>query len=121
MDITFATSRSGFLKICEDIIWCDRKKLKSGGIFRIDLGKGGGYAGRVLVTIRPNDTTSFETNWEGNDPTRFPARIKAAATALLNCGFLGCYEILHRDGNLEILPPSWREDGHEVSLSRSQQ
>ena len=102
MDIIFATPRSGFLKICADVMLDGRKELESGGIIRINFDKRGGYAGRVLVTFRPNDTTSFETNWEGNDPTRFPARIKAAATALLNCGFLGRYEIIHRDGNLEI-------------------
>lgn len=105
MDIMFATPRSGFLKICEDVIYSGRKELEVGGSVRVNFKKRGGYPGRVLVTIRPNDKVSFKTNWEGNDPTRFPARIKAAATALLNCGFLGCYEITHRDGSMEIQIP----------------
>ena len=105
MDITFATPRSGFLKICEDVIYSGRKELEVGGIVRIKFDKRGGYPGRIKVTIRPNDTVSFETNWEGNDPTRFPARIKAAATALLNCECLGCYEITHRNGTMEIQIP----------------
>lgn len=36
------------------------------------------------------------------DATRFPARIKAAATALLNCGYEGRFDISHSDGLLTI-------------------
>jgi len=50
MDIIFATPRSGFLKICADVIFDGRKELESGGIIRINFDKRGGYAGRVLVT-----------------------------------------------------------------------
>lgn len=102
MDIAFLTRQSEFLRPCEDVIGCSREALETGGIVRIDLDKEGGYAGRILVTIRSNDPVYFGTNWEATDPTRFPARIKAAATALLNCGCLGRYEIIHKDGHLEI-------------------
>lgn len=59
-----------------------------------------GYAGHVVVTIR--DGSSFDTDWRGKDSTRFPARIKAAATALFRCGFRGLYEISHKNGLLKI-------------------
>jgi len=40
-----------------------------------------------LVEIRESDDDTFLTAWTGNDPTRFPARIKAAATILKQEGF----------------------------------
>lgn len=100
MDITFPI-RSRFLDACEDTIRRGLAELEAGGTVRVDLDKGG-YAGRVLVTIRPDDTASFGTNWKGADPTRFPARIKAAAMALLKCGCVGPFEVTHADGVLEI-------------------
>jgi hypothetical protein len=100
MDISFAT-RSRFLDDCEDAIQRDRSQLQSGGTVRVDLDEGG-YDGQVLVTIRPNDRAFLGTNWEGADATRFPARIKAAATALLNSGCVGRFEITHTNGALEI-------------------
>jgi hypothetical protein len=100
MDIAFAT-RSRFLVACQDAIRRDRAELDAGGAIRIDLDEGG-YSGRVLVMIRPGDAVSFGTDWEATDPTRFPARIKAAATALLNCGCVGRFYVEHTDGALEI-------------------
>lgn len=62
----------------------------------------GGYPGRVTVTIRAGDGASFETDWEGTDITRFPARIKAAATALLNCECVGRFVVSHERGLLTL-------------------
>lgn len=67
----------------------------------VDLGEGG-YDGRVVITIRQDGGESFVTDWTNPDPTRFPARIKAAATALLNCGYEGMFEVSHADGTLAI-------------------
>ena len=61
-----------------------------------------GYDGRVTVNIRPRNLDTFATNWTNNDPSRFPARIKAAATALKDSGNVGRFEITHTDGMLEI-------------------
>jgi hypothetical protein len=99
MDIAFAT-RSRFLADCEAAIRGNRAKLEAGGTLRVELEEGG-YAGRVIVTIRRGDRT-FGTDWEGADKTRFPVRIKAAATALNNCGCVGRFQVVHADGSLEV-------------------
>src|SRR4051812_1538767 len=84
MEIPFAT-RSKFLEPCEASIRANRAQLGAGEEIAILLDDGG-YPGQVIVTIRLTDRTSFETDWTGSDPTRFPMRIRSAATALLNCG-----------------------------------
>lgn len=100
LDIAYAT-RSQFLGRCEVAIREHRAELDAGHTVHVDLGDGG-YDGRVVVTIRQNDRVSFGTDWMNTDLTRFPARIKAAATALLNCGCEGTFEISHADGSLAI-------------------
>ena len=100
MDITYAT-RSQFLATCKAAIREHRAELAAGSVVHVDLQEGG-YDGRVLVTIRLNDRTAFGTDWESTDPTRFPARIKAAATALLHSGCEGRFEVSHSDGSLTI-------------------
>jgi hypothetical protein len=100
VDIAYLT-RSQFLEACEAAIRGHRAELEAGGTIHVDLGEGG-YDGRVVVTIRPNDRSSFGTDWTSSDPTRFPVRIKAAATALLNCGCEGGFEVSHMDGSLAI-------------------
>lgn len=100
MDIAYLT-RSQFLDACESAIRAHRADLDGGGIVSVDLGEGG-YDGRITVTIRRADRASFGTDWTGCDPTRFPARIKAAATALLNCGCEGAFEVSHADGSLAV-------------------
>jgi hypothetical protein len=102
VDIAYVT-RSQFLDACEDAIRQHRADLENGGTVYVDLGEGG-YEGRVVVTIRQDDRASFGTDWTNSDPTRFPARIKAAATALLNCGCEGAFEVSHSGGSLAIRP-----------------
>jgi hypothetical protein len=100
VDIAYST-RSLFLEACDAAIRGHRADLDSGGTVYVDLGEGG-YDGRVVVTIRQNDRASFGTDWTSSDPTRFPVRIKAAATALLNCACEGAFEVSHADGSLAI-------------------
>lgn len=100
MDIPYAT-RSKFLDVCEATIRSGRANLDAGSSLQIDVGEGG-YVGRTLVQIRPIDPVNFGTDWERDDPTRFPARIKAAATALQRCNCAGSFEISHSDGRIEI-------------------
>jgi hypothetical protein len=91
--------RSRFLNDCENAI-------RRGGAAEVELVQfmldKGGYAGHITVTIPDGDSGSFGTDWKASDPTRFPARIKAAATALFNCGCRGRYEVIHKNGTLEI-------------------
>jgi hypothetical protein len=94
-------TRSRFLAKCEAVIKEGLSDLRKGVTLRIDF-ESGGYNNRVLVTIDLANHNEFSTNWNQNDPSRFPARIKAAATALHNCSCAGQYEIEHNDGVLTI-------------------
>ena len=96
------SKRSSFLAACEEAITRSRDDLESGFPVQVYLGSGG-YNGHVLVTISADDNMMFATNWVGSDPTRFPARIKAAATALHNCSCFGRFEITHSDGTIQIV------------------
>lgn len=100
MDIPYV-SRSKFLKECERAISAGREGVENGVPLRVNLDEGG-YAGRIIVTIDGSEQGVFEADWERKDPTRFPVRIRAAATALFNCSCFGRYEISHSDGSLEI-------------------
>jgi hypothetical protein len=100
MDIAFA-SRSRFLDACEQAIRVGRAVLDAGGTVRVELDEGG-YPGTILVTIHSENCRFFESNWEAADVTRFPARIKAAATALYNCSCFGRFQVVHSDGALAI-------------------
>jgi len=103
MDIRYNIGDSRFVKPCEDAIRANRNRLDAGDTVEISLtGEKPGYAERIEVEIRDNDTATFGTDWTSSDVSRFPARIKAAATALLNCGCFGCFVIEHRDGLLTI-------------------
>jgi hypothetical protein len=100
MDIPYST-RSKFLNACEAAIRESGAELRTGGIVHVHVEEGG-YDGRVIGDIRTTSRSVFGTDWERTDPTRFPARIKAAATALLNCGYEGQFEISHSQGDLTI-------------------
>jgi hypothetical protein len=100
MEIAHAT-RSEFLEPCEVAIRRNKKALDEGGVISIGL-KNGGYDGRVIVTIQSDSWKFFLADWKNIDPTRFPTRIKAAATALLNCHCDGQFEISHSNGALSI-------------------
>jgi hypothetical protein len=100
VDIPYPT-RSQFLDACEAAIRDHRGELQAGEVVHVDLHEGG-YHGRVIVTIHATDRTVFGTDWERPDPTRFPARIRAAAAALLKCRCEGQFEISHSDGCLTI-------------------
>jgi len=100
MEIAFVT-RSQFLEACENAIREGRAELDADQTVRVELAKGG-YVGRVVVTIRPEIAKQFMSDWDQPDETRFPARIKAAATALQRCGCIGDFEVVHDNGLLEI-------------------
>jgi hypothetical protein len=100
VDIAYPT-RSRFLDACEAAIREHHEELQRGGAVHVDLHEGG-YDGRVTLTIHAADSTVFGTDWENADPTRFPARIRAAAAALLNCRCEGRFEVSHSDGFLII-------------------
>ncbi len=68
----------------------------------LEFPKSGGYDGTVKVTIGSATEAEFEADHELTDWTRFPTRIRAAATALRDSGRLGSYQVKHNDGTLEV-------------------
>ena len=61
-----------------------------------------GYGGCVEVTLPGDSPRTFGTDWAGADPTRFPARLRAAATALRDAGLSGRFRLTHRAGTLTL-------------------
>lgn len=62
-----------------------------------------GYPGSVHVTISWERDDEFSSDWEGADRTRFPVRIRAAATVLRDQRCYGPFLITHQDGVLSIV------------------
>jgi hypothetical protein len=100
VEIAYA-SRSRFLTDLETAIRNQRELVDQGEQIQVVM-EDGGYPGRVTITVQTGNETTFDTDWEGTDATRFPARIKAAATALLNCGCVGRFAVGHEQGLLVI-------------------
>lgn len=78
-----------------------RENLIEGKIVEIDLGKRGGYSGRYTCRINPT-LHMINVDYSG-DPTRFPARIKAACVALCRENIGGTFLISHTNGLIRIL------------------
>jgi hypothetical protein len=102
MDIAYLKRQSKFLDPCIEAIRNQRQELASGKVIRVALRDAGGFEGAVKVAIRSKDELSFGTDWINNDATFFPARLKAAATALRDCGLEGDFIIEHKLGEITI-------------------
>jgi len=94
-------NRSKFLKPCEEAIRQNKKSLFAGTPISVEFSPQG-YDGEIQVKIEKTNQASFLANWDGNDPTRFPVRIKAAAYALFQMGIYGDFIITHKTGSLTI-------------------
>jgi hypothetical protein len=100
MDIIYAT-QSKFLEPCKIEINNQFNQLTNGQKIVINFPESSGYNGEIIVDIKESKD-SFSTFWENTDPTRFPARIKAAATALKEKKCFGAHKITHNNGELTI-------------------
>lgn len=69
-------------------------------LVQCNLGKEGGYEEEIAITVAA--ANQFEVGRRYRDWTRFPARIRAAATALRDCEQFGSFLITCREGNLTI-------------------
>lgn len=100
MRIPYVT-RSSFLESCRDAI---RKNLprQVGQQVKVTFDKKGGYRDTVRLSVESDMPNDFGSDWEGTDPTRFPVRIRAAATALRDEHCVGDFEITHLDGVLTV-------------------
>ena len=103
MKIPFVT-RSGFLSDCSAGIAAQRDDLLSGLTVTIHLKKGG-YSREFDISLSADDQIAFDANYQSNDPTWFPVRIRAAATALRDATLYGQFHIAHKDGEVHI---RWR-------------
>ncbi len=104
MDIPFAV-RSKFLVPCEQALTAQHGLLDSGSRVDVEMDPRG-YNRSLIVTIQPGTTGTFQAEWKTKDITRFPSRIKAAATALRNYGMTGSFNISHDNGRLSIVRKS---------------
>jgi hypothetical protein len=102
MYIPYAT-RSRFFEPIEEAFETARRCPDAGAPVSIVLAPGG-YDGAIVVDTSHDENSGFAAEWERPDPTRFPARIRAAATVLRSRGCVGRYLITHRDGVLTISP-----------------
>jgi hypothetical protein len=99
---------SSFYPACKEAIEGSASNGRVEGPVQFDFKQGGGYDGSVRVRIDPSQPDQFRSDWDGSDPSRFPARIRAAATALRDCTGGGIFRITHEDGQLTIEPTSAR-------------
>ncbi|HEU0015417.1 MAG TPA: hypothetical protein VFQ45_17135 [Longimicrobium sp.] len=60
-----------------------------------------GYVRDAVIQIPGSDSRSFLTSWKG-DPTRFSARLRAAAAVLARRGIHGTFRAIHRDGTVTL-------------------
>lgn len=109
MRIPYLKRRSKF-QYFEGIIRQNKETLLTGGHISIECSNKG-YDGDIICIIDEKNHDSFETDWKSTDPTRFPARIKAAAHALFQLGYFGKFKISHKKnvGILEILKLRYEE------------
>ena len=80
-----------------------KDQIKKGSIVQTDLQKAGGYPGaNVKITIMQDNIRDFDTDWEYEDWTRFPERIRALATALQDNWMWGTYLVSYNDGIIKL-------------------
>lgn len=60
----------------------------------------GGYDREAHICITDADTDTFDTDWESAHPSRFSARIRAAACVLREHGYRGRFKARHHNGLL---------------------
>jgi hypothetical protein len=92
---------SKFTVLCQEGIATQQGALNAGQEIHIAL-EAGGYSGKINVAIDKDNLIGFETDWSASDPSRFPARLKAAATALRDSDNLGRFEISHSNSVISI-------------------
>jgi hypothetical protein len=101
-------ARSSFFGAIDDALEDAGDRLTSGRAVEVILSPQG-YDGEYLVRIDARDQQAFGTDWIGTDETRFPARIRAAATVLGNRGDRGVFRVSHVSGRLAITGCSTEE------------
>jgi len=106
-------NQSAFYDLCQSILQEVGNELQLKKPLKVTFeADKGGFPDDERVEIGGPDEKTFQTDWDGSDPTRFPARIRAAATALRDEGWRGTYRIRHEAGSLQIAPAETRDNGN---------
>ena len=120
MLIPYNIESGGFRKIISDNLGKNSVIFSDFGKIEIDLeADAAGYSGKVRVTIHPDLDEGFGSDWAGDDLTRFPARIKAAASALKDNDYKDDWMIHHEDGVIKIQKPTGQQDWNEDEVLAS--
>ena len=102
MAIPYNQQMSRFYAPCREAIEGCIRTGRLGEPATVRLASRGGYGGDVHIHVDPGQAEQFWTDWASSDPTRFPARIRAAATALRDTTRGGRFRVAHDDGTLTI-------------------
>ena len=94
--------RSVFLETLLTSLTSRWDALIKGEMILIELGKRGGYSGKHQLRIDRDSSQEFTCESFRGDPSRFPARIKAAARALYDLGGSGEFIVTHEDGLMSV-------------------
>ena len=123
MKIPYHIKNSDFVNVIQDKI----SNFKNEKIIELNDLSNDGYSGEFEVEIGINNNDFEVSDYNSKDITRFPARIKAAATALKLSNLLGRFRISHNSGilkinkisrNLNLYEIYSREDIHSVFSQR---
>jgi hypothetical protein len=102
MQLPFA-ARSRFTAPMVQTLLMQRAAFEAGEVITIMLTEiRDGYPGQAIVDLTLQHPSGFLADWTGQDATRFPARLRAAATALNEIGARGRFVLIHRAGELTI-------------------
>src|SRR5690606_29828981 len=105
MNIKF-TTRFDFLESSREVLEAQGRCLDQETPILVAVSEEG-YDGEILVEVLPEPDDAFLSNWEGSDLTRFPERIRAAATVLREAKCYGRFLIAHRQGLLSLTRAPW--------------
>jgi len=93
--------RGQFVDEIEKAISNNKANLATGLPIKVKL-KPGGFDDTVRIQISHKPPDAFWADWNPENASWFPARIRNAAWALKRQGVFGEFEISHNNGNLAI-------------------
>jgi len=103
MKVPYLKRPGEIYKPCKTGVSRKKNDLKNGKEITITINRRKpGYAGEIIVAICEGNDRHFDTNWSCQDVTRFPTRIRNAATALHHEGLYGMFRISHCKGTMRI-------------------
>jgi hypothetical protein len=103
MKVPYLTQRGEIYTQCQAQVTEAEEDLANGKEITITINRqDAGYTGEIIVAICEGNDTHFDTNWSCQDVTRFPARIRNAATVLHDEGLYDMFRISHCNSTIRI-------------------